>query len=143
MKYRWLIGCFSLALVLVGCHDPAIDRTPAIERTAGKNKAGMEQYLNAHLLAVAPDSSKVTFITDGRLGIGDWGKSWQREFALETGGKFQGAPDHHSSSSFEVQTIGARSVLIKYQTKFDHRSFGKNLISIDEGEVAIAYKEKK
>lgn len=143
MKYRWLIVSVSLALVSGGCHDPAIDRAPAIERTVGKNKAGMEQYLNAHFLAVTPDAGKVRFITDGRLGIGDWGKSWQREFALETGGKFQAAPDHHSSSSFEVQTIGAQSVLIKYQTKFDHRSFGKNLISQDEGEVEIAYQANK
>ena len=140
MKCRWLICCFSLVMVLGGCHKPAV---PAVEKTVGKNQIGMEDYLNAHFITVVPDSGKVRFMTDGSLGIGNWGNSWQSEFSLGVGEKFQARPDHHLSSSFEVRGIGMKGVVLKYQTKFDQRSFGKNLISIDEGEIEISYKEKK
>lgn len=138
-KCRWLIYCFSLAIVLSSCHNSA---APAVKNTVAKNQIGMEEYLNAHLITVLPDSGKVRFMTDGSLGIGNWGDSWQSEFALGVGEKFQTQPDHHSSSSFEVRGISVKGIVVKYQTKFDHQSFGKDLITIDEGEIEISYKEK-
>ena len=137
MRKLCLITVLGSIVLLGGCNSPHV------ERTSDKNKEGITTSLNSHFISVVPDSGKVRFISDGSLGIGSWGDSWQSDFSLGTGEKFRARPDHHASSSYEVRDINKNGVVLKYQTRFDHRSFGKNLISSDEGEVVIPYKRRK
>jgi hypothetical protein len=116
---------------------------PKVERTVGKNKSGTEAYLRAHILELYPVNGKASFVTDGELGIDDKGKGWSKEFVLVAGEQFQAQPDHHASSTFEIKAVNSTGVALKYSSKFNHLSFGKNLITIDEGEIELPFKGKK
>ena len=136
-KGQWLMCSFVLAMTFNGC------QSPRVEKTIGKNKTGMETYLNAHLLTLSPSSNKVAFSSDGELGVRDEAGAWQKDFILGKGEKFMAQPDHHASSSFEVENIKPDSVMVRYLSQFNHTSFGKNLITADEGEIEIQFKNKK
>ena len=125
---------FLSLLLLVSCSYKV-----ETEETTNKNKAMIEEYLGAHLIRVVPDGKKVKFETDGKIGIGIWDKSWSSNFSLGLGEAFKSQPDHHASSTFQVKDIGAKSVVLRYQTTFDHSAFGKNLLAKDEGDVEIVY----
>jgi hypothetical protein len=132
---NWLICFFTLAFALSSCHSPGI------ERTFGKHKIETENYLNSHILSILFSSKKVSFIFDGKLGVQDSSGTWQNEFILGKGEKFQSQLDHHASISFELMQVHPSSAVLKYSSKFDHRPFGKNLVTIDEGEIEIPFKD--
>jgi hypothetical protein len=136
MKWGWLTFSLALGIGFIACG-------PKTESSTGKNKSGFETFLTAHLLTILPNSGKVSFVSDGSLGVRDNAGAWQKEFTLGNGGKFMAQPDHHASSLFEVANIKPSSVELKYVSTFDHRSFGKNLITTDEGEIEISFKNKK
>ena len=48
-------------------------------------------------------------------------------------------PDDHGTITFVLKEVNSSGVVIGYEEKFNHRSFGRNLITIDEGEVKVAY----
>jgi hypothetical protein len=136
MKLGWSACSLVMCIGLISCG-------PKTENSAGKNKSGFEDFLSAHLVAVVPIPGKVSFVSDGGLGVRDNVGAWQKEFTLGAGEKFMSQPDHHASSSFEVVNIKPRGVDLKYVSKFDHRSFGKNLVTTDEGTIEIPFRNKK
>ena len=109
------------------------------EKTTNNDKSRIEEYLGAHLVRVVPEGQRVKFETDGEIGIGARDQSWSSNFSLSLGEAFKSQPDHHSSSTFQVKEIGATGIVLRYQTTFDHSSFGKNLLTKDEGDVEIVY----
>jgi hypothetical protein len=131
-----MLCILAVSIGLVACG-------PQVERSIGKNKTGLETSLNAHLISVVPISEKVSVITDGSLGVRDSAGVWQKEFVLGKGEKFMMQPDEHASASFEVVGIKPDSVSLKYVSQFDHRSFGKNLIATDEGEIEVSFTSKQ
>jgi len=133
--YR-LMFCLCLTVALIGCTN----NDPRVERTSGANRAEMESLLNNHLISLTRNSNGVSFASDGRVGIRDSAGTWQKAFVLGQGEKFMEEPDHHMSATFEVVNVKAGSVVLKYVSTFDRRSFGKNLITVDEGEIEIPYK---
>src|SRR3954471_3836936 len=104
-------------------------RKPTVERTDGQYRSATRDYLKAHILELHPASAKVSFVTDGQLGIYQEGHKWTQTFTLGTGEKFESQPDHHASSYFEIKQVNGGSVLLKYTSSFDHQSFGKNLLT--------------
>lgn len=124
-----------IATLLIGCG-------PKVERTVDQNRAWTEHYLNKHILAVSFSSGRVAFVTDGEVGIFDKDTHWQKEFTLINGQSFQSQPDHHASSIFELKEVKPKGVVLKYSNKFNNVSFGKNLISIDEGEIEVPYSNR-
>ena len=88
-------------------------------------------FLKSHLVSVAKNSDKVHLVTDGKI--------WAREIDLTIGQKLNSSPDHHGSFFYAVKDIAKSGVLVEYETQFDHRSFGKDLITIDKGEFEIGY----
>lgn len=117
------LGC----LLLIGSFSMATETKNAV----GEKKEEMVSFLRSHLISVAKHSGKVHFVTDGKI--------WQKEIDLSKGEKLVSPPDHHASFFYEVKEIKKNSVVLKYETRFDHRSFGKDLITHDEGEFEITY----
>ncbi len=59
------------------------------------------------------------------------------QFTLSKPGEIFWSPDHHGSAIFTVKQIAPEGLVLSYRTEFDSRSFGKNVISIDEGEIKL------
>lgn len=66
---------------------------------------------------------------------------WTGEFDLKVGESFKHRPDHHLTSCYTLKAIEPTGIIIEYETRFDHRSFGKNLINVDRGELRIHWKQ--
>ncbi|HEX2586124.1 MAG TPA: hypothetical protein VHL14_13420 [Steroidobacteraceae bacterium] len=121
-------------LLLAGCHSTQT------EVTTNKNKEGMTSYVNAHITSVAVGTDKVRFVTDGRIIPATHPVPANEPFFINIGERLRTAPDHHTSTEFVYKGIRDGSVLLEYEQTFDHRSFGKNLITIDRGEVLVSLK---
>lgn len=133
---RFTLLTIVCSTVLVGC-----DAIPVTQRTIEKNKEAIAKSLNSSLVSVKRNGDHVQFISDGAVGVEQAGQ-WQETFSLRVGERFQAKPDHHTSTTFMVKDIKEGSVTLKYDTQFNHQSFGKNLITQDLGEVEIPYKGK-
>jgi hypothetical protein len=66
---------------------------------------------------------------------------WRNDFVLSIGESFKGRPDHHSGSTYTLKGIESAGVVIAYESRFDHRSFGKNRISVNRGELRLQWKD--
>lgn len=122
-----------LVLAITACDTP-------VQKTTDKYKAQLQNYLQTHLKFSKTEVDRVSIITDGEVGMYDNSKNWRKEFEIKKGDKFFASADHHSSTSFEITAISSQSFTVRYLTEFNHKSFGKNLISIDQGEVIIENK---
>ena len=111
------------------------------EKTIGKNHAWIVKSLNEHLLSLTGSSNTVKFSFNGEYGIYNQNSEWVKEFELKKTESFSAQPDHHTSRELTVLKILKNAVLLGYRDKFDHRSFGKNLITLDSGEIMIEYRE--
>jgi hypothetical protein len=47
--------------------------------------------------------------------------------------------DHHASATYTIDSIEESGVTLSYETSFDHRSFGKNLITKDRGTFRLPW----
>lgn len=99
--------------------------------------------LSCHVLEIK--ESKENSKNIGRAQIvsdGQYTKGPNREskFTLAPGESFQGPPDHHSSSTLTMVGIDSNGLKLSYEMRFDHRSFGKDLITIDKGSIAVPLK---
>jgi hypothetical protein len=57
-------------------------------------------------------------------------------FIYDLGDTFD-LPDHHGNVRFTLKKISPAAIFLTYRTSFSHMSFGKNLVTIDEGELEI------
>lgn len=131
-----------LALTLALCVALAACGGQAEEKTKGAQRAENEAFLRAHVVSLIPQSDGVALCSDGQLGLTDGDGAWQREFHLGKGDRFRSQADEHASSIFEVTEIKPDMIVVKYMSRFDHASFGKNLVTVDEGEVAVRFVKK-
>jgi len=69
--------------------------------------------------------------------------SWTGDFVLRVGESFRARPDHHSSGQYTLKAIEPTGIVLSYDTRFDHRSFGKNLINVNRGELRIPWKNNE
>lgn len=104
-------------------------------KSRGKRVTFVTGSLNKHLLSIKRDGKNVRIVTDGQyVSSGD--KS--PEFVLKPGESFERIPDRHSTLSLRLLSADSASVRFIYEEKFDQRSFGRNLIDIDTGEVEVS-----
>jgi hypothetical protein len=134
--YIYLVILF----VYVFTNCSSIEKQAMVEKTFGQQQSWALNFLNENILSLHRLEDSVAFRTTAKLGIGQWGYSWNQNFSLGREGEFFLSPDHHLKVSFRISSIDSTSVQIKYEYKFDHRSFGKELISIDTGEIRFNYK---
>ena len=134
MKIKILIVA---AFLLAGCNSTKT------EVTANKNSEAMTSYVNAHMISVAVGSAKVRFVTDGRIIPASHSVAANEPFFIKIGERLRTAPDHHTSTEFVYVGLRDNSVVLEYEQTFDHQSFGKNLITIDRGEILVSLKADK
>lgn len=65
----------------------------------------------------------------------------QAKILLKTGDEFLGLPDDHGSIKYKLLKIDVDGIDMGYESRFDHRSFGRNLITIDKGVVHLLWKK--
>ena len=111
-----------------------------IMKTTNQQQSWSLKFLNENVLSCKRIDDSVAFRTTNKLGIGQWGQSWHQSFVLGRDGGFFLVPDHHMKLNFRIASIDSASVHMKYEYRFDHRSFGKELISIDSGEIRFNFK---
>jgi hypothetical protein len=133
-----IIPILLFVCILFNC-SPA-GKPVQIKKTYDQQRSWALDYLDENVLSCRRIDDSIAFRTTAKLGIGQWGHSWNQNFLLAREGGFIIAPDHHLKVSFSIASIDSASVLLKYEYQFDHRSFGKELISIDTGEVRFNYK---
>ena len=124
-------------ILLASCHSIKT------EVTTNKNKEAMTTYVNAHMISVAVGSAKVRFVTDGRIIPASHSVAANEPFFINIGERLRTAPDHHTSTEFVYVGLRDNSVVLEYEQTFDHQSFGKNLITIDRGEILVSLKADK
>ena len=129
-----------ILLVYVFSNCTPTEKPAQTKQTHGQQQSWALDYLNANILYCQRVDDSVSFRTTAKLGIGQWGKSWDQSFILGREGEFLSAPDHHIKVYFRIASIDSAGVHIKYEYRFDHRSFGEDFISIDSGEIQLAYK---
>jgi hypothetical protein len=126
-----------VALILVGCDQPQTDAT------SNKNQEAMAAFVNAHTITIAPESDKVRILTDGRLIPSSPTASANESFVVGVGESIKTSADEHAFSIFTYRSARVTSAVFDYETRFDQRSFGKNVVSIDRGEIEVAFRTGK
>ena len=126
-----------LTLLLIGAGVGCSPEDHRVERTLGRHRAEILNQLDTHILSVRRIGRRVEVVTDGTFGIFDSTNAWQSEFTLGIGENFRSQPDHHIASTFELKHVGPSSLSLRYLNTIDRRSFGENLVSVDEGEVEL------
>ena len=83
---------------------------------------------------------KVRVVSDGHFRIQIALGETSAIFFLNPGDVFYGPPDHHQTESFRLKEILRDGAMMTYESKLDHRSFGKNLLTIDQGAFKVNWK---
>jgi hypothetical protein len=124
------------------------------EETDPAYEASANSYLRRCLSLMVPEPTGVHFVfANDNYGImkatvldpgrpEDSYPEWTGDFTLAVGESFMHRPDHHLSSRYTLKTTNATGVVIEYETRFDHRSFGKNLINVSKGKLRIPWQKK-
>jgi len=134
--------CFFLIILFVNMLSDCspVAKPVQIKKTYNQHQSWSLNYLNENVLSCQQIHDSVAFQTTTKLGVGQWGQSWNQKFILGKEGEFFLSPDHHLKASFRIESIDSAGMQIRYEYQFDHRSFGKDLISIDSGEIRFNYK---
>ena len=139
-RRRWLlvilltVSCGALVLVL---DWRAKSGAPTLVETAGHEARFWQDQLGRHVEEVSPTGTQVHLLSDGTFHAYS---ARDGELLLSVGDTFNGPPDHHARCTFTVQAITNQGVTMAYRSEFDHRSFGRNQISVDRGRVLLAWR---
>ena len=112
---------------------------PKIENTQNQQVQFWQEQFDKHTKRVAVYEDKIVLETDGFFLIESDMMGKAKDFLWSKSVKLF-KPDDHSQNEFWIQEIQEEGVVIKYKSQFDHRSFGKNLITIDEGTLKLKWK---
>ena len=102
--------------------------------------------MNENFVTIEYDHDAIHFVSTGRFGIFIESEEfaghndWTKDFKLKINEKFYDQPDHHAHTDYEILNFDENTITIKYTSSFDHRSFGKNLITTDTGIINLEYK---
>lgn len=119
-----------LFLVMFVCSSVA--HAAVTEKTHDEQLAWVANYLKQHMTCTV-NGEKVSVVSDGQITSGNGLK----EFVLSVGDKFHNPPDEHAVISYTLKSILPNAIDVEYESNFDHRSFGKDLITIDSGVVSL------
>lgn len=148
MQKTWLV----LVLLVFGSMFVNAEELPnQVERTENKQKEWMENFLNDQLIELSAfktdySNNKFVFVrSKGRLQketlvetvSGQRMKYSSPIFVLFYGFDQCEVMDGHGRMTFEISKVMENSVIFHYRSSFSLNSFGKNLTTIDEGEVEI------
>jgi hypothetical protein len=101
--------------------------SPTVERTSNVDSAWHRKHFESRLLSLQREDDSAAVVYGRKSDLPNCrAERWTIGFTINR-------PDRHGSTTYTVDSIDARGVCIAYQSSFDHRSFGKNLISEDSG----------
>ena len=128
-----LINSFILLLF---CGN--LSATDIIE-TEGEQAGFHEKAFKKRLISLTHDGATVYFkFKEAGLGfVADSESGF--EFNLKQGQLFSTAPDHHGATQYILEEIGPDGITLRYEARFDHRSFGPDKITIDRGTFKLPY----
>ena len=107
------------------------------KETTGEHTEWMKKAFALLVKSLSFQKGSAHFVTDVFFQ-----KAGKSDFLLSRGDAFEGQSDHHASSTFTCTGVNEKDgVSIQYQSNFDHRSFGKNLVSTDKGNLLIPWKK--
>jgi len=112
--------------------------------TIDEQKQQFLERFQSSILHLWPEGDGVRILTNGEfLGENEYEhitESWINDFHCDIGGMFIQKPDRHVSVKFTLKEIRDDGVILSYESSFDHRSFGKDLITKDKGTFKVLFK---
>lgn len=134
---------FSILMPIANCNAETAVKT---KFTENKEKEWHEKQLNENLETVEDANDSIRFVSTGRFGV--FVKSIKfaghedlvNDFKIKINEKFYHQRDDHAHIFYELLSFDENQIKIKYTSTFDHRSFGKNIITTDTGIVNLKYK---
>jgi len=114
-----------------------------VEKTANRDKDWLVEFFKGSVLSLSIDGTGAHFQMrrDGaKFCLGDPKRhemEFKFQFTLSKPGEVFYSPDKHGMRTFTVKRITTDSLVLDYGTSFDHRSFGKNLITEDTGQIEL------
>lgn len=140
MNLRSFISVMLLPLTLIACESSAV-RT---EETREQQSAWLRDRFSECMVSLTPDGAHAVRYRTGNKGCSplgfDAGEGGMGTLRLDD--TFSKA-DHHLSLTWRIEGISAAGVQIGYEARFDHGSFGKDLITIDRGRVRLPYRNQQ
>lgn len=134
-----IASLLMLCSLQVNCGRPAMCADSNLEQTTDKQRAWLVDRMKEHVKVIALRNGKVHFESDGffHSGASDMAKTFDKG----KGEEFSTAADHHSSIKLKIKEFSKeKGVTIEYLSRFDHRSFGKNMTTEDRGEFTLPWK---
>jgi hypothetical protein len=108
-------------------------RPPAtVERTFGREARWWAERCREHIRELAPEGQRVRITQDGWFGA-------ELTPVLSIGDVLATQPDEHATSWCRLAAIDHDGIILEYESTFNHQSFGKNLITIDSGQVRLPW----
>ncbi len=120
----------SFVLPMLTSHAPVLVETKGAEADA------MTKMLKGDFTSVARAGEKVRIRADGRYL--DGGNGFVHDLTLGLGQGFS-MPDKHAQQKFILKSMKSNGIELTYDVRFDHRDFGKNLITEDRGTIKIPW----
>ena len=123
---------------VIGC-DGKARLSPTVVQGSGKEQQWFKDRFEEHLIQLVRVNGQTRFVTDGFFIADRTGTDHPHDFTLGVGGAFCRPPDHHAAVRLWVRQIDDDGVVVEYESRFNHISFGKNLITIDRGTVRLPW----
>ena len=122
----------------VGCwliwHRLACFPPPEHVRTVGNEVQWHIDRCREHIHSITREGDGVRIVHDG------WLMPIPRQ-PLKVGDVFMRGPDEHSSIQYTILAIEPDGIRVEYESAFDHRSFDRNLVSVDTGSIILPWKD--
>lgn len=119
------------AIIVISCQGPSF-HNPATTSTTNHDRDWHIRFLRTRLQSLQPK--------DGQVQI--TGLVFQSPVAQShtvPAGYKLAFPDDHGHWIYTIARIESDGVVIEYESSFDHRSFGKNLITRDKGTFKLPW----
>src|SRR5690242_18797255 len=120
-----------VALSAASCESSSF-RNPQVTNTTNKDRDWHVNFLKMRISSLQPADGGVQIA--GRVFESDSVET----HTVPVGYKIN-FPDEHGSKVYTIAAVRDDGIEIKYQSAFDHRSFGKNLIERDKGAFVLAW----
>ncbi len=134
-----ILGSILSCSILLIFSPSAMSQNTKVEQTTDKQKVWIIDKMKEHVKVISLRNGKAHFESDGFFHSGD--ADMAKTFDKATGEAFSSGADHHSSLMLKVTNISKeKGVTISYLSKFNHKSFGKDLITEDRGEFTLPWK---
>src|SRR3989344_1469289 len=111
------------------------EKSPERRETQNNQRTWFEQKLKENLIGAfvrSPTEAVLRF----KGFCGEAARATRLgDFPVQVGQKFCERPDHHGRMGLQFEAIRGNTLVIRYESQFDHRSFGKNLEETDRGTI--------